>query len=52
MLPPPLSAVLCVCPLPAADRCCNAERNDSIYFFAEHARQLVGADDFRRIANE
>ena len=28
------------------------ERNDDVFFFAEHARQLIGADDFRRIANE
>eukprot|EP01052_Picozoa_sp_SAG31_P014350 SAG31_NODE_888_length_11219_cov_5.584712_8_plen_92_part_00 len=28
------------------------ERNDDVYYFAEHARQLVGADDFRRMAFE
>ena len=28
------------------------ERNDSVFWFAEHARQLVGVDDFRRLAKE
>lgn len=28
------------------------ERNDGVFWFAEHARQLVGVDDFRRLAQE
>ena len=28
------------------------ERNDGVFFFAEHVRQLVGVDDFRRLAQE
>ena len=28
------------------------ERNDAVFWFAEHARQLVGVDDFRRLAQE
>ena len=25
------------------------ERNDGVFFFAEHTRQLIGVDDFRRL---
>ena len=28
------------------------ERNDDVFFFAEHARQLVGVDDFRRLGQD